>query len=198
MSHFSSNYVKRTSSEVLPAQLRRRFTAMGTERGRAGRGCGTRISSPPLPSRSATSGSSAHGGARRDSPAPRAIPGARRSAPPRLRRLHNGAGRGEPSRTAGSGLRNRCSPDPVSKRAEEPRPLPGAPLQGFPDTRPRTQPGEPAASGSASLARSQTPGYSRWDERRRRGRQRAPAGEKLSPPARSWGLALGRGSPYLG
>lgn len=128
--------MKRTASKVLPAQPRRRFPALGRERG-AGRAGGAGRArgpdtSPALPGlRAAAPRPGVLGG----DPAPGALPGARRDAQgaalrsPRLRRLHNGAGRGEPSRTAGSGLRNRCSPDPVSPRAEEPRPLLGVPLR---------------------------------------------------------------------
>lgn len=65
----------------------------------------------------------------------------------------------------------------------------GLPCGALPTAAPGAGPG---SGRGARAGLSRCPGHSRRDERRRSGRQRAPAGAKLSPPARS---GSGEGEP---
>lgn len=136
---FSSNYTETTAAEVFPAHRR----AAGSPTGRP-------LRVPPRPAvRSGSSPRPAVPTAGRPSRGAAGRPGRGGRLPPGSAGYTTAAAGGEPGRIAGSGLRNCCSPDPVSLGTEEPLPLCGAPP-------PRT--GDPARAAAAHRGERQQAG----------------------------------------
>lgn len=176
--------MKRTASKALCAQPRRRFPGMGR---RAGPGRSGVRDSRPL--RRAVSSSWIPGGARRGCPAPRARPGPGGTRPPGSAGYTTAPAGGSP---AGPQARAYATAALLTQFHRGPKsrdPSLGLPCGALPTAAPGAGPG---SGRGARAGPSRSPGHSRRDERRRSGRQRAPAGAKLSPPARS---GSGEGEP---
>lgn len=189
--------MKRTASKVLPAQPRRRFPALGRERG-AGRAGGAGHArgpdtSPALPGLRAAAPRSA--GIPRPEPFPGrgGMPRARRSAPPGSAGYTTAPAGGSP---AGPQARAYATAALLTQFHRGPKSR--DPSLGFPSGHPPQDPARGAGGTLPDTGVSPAEPGARWNERRRRGRQRAPAGVKLSLPRRGAGDQQGRGSPYLG